>query len=67
MLAEAAMDLAERCALRGYDSVQLATVLEVKEAFLSAAGTITLVSADEELNVAARAEGLVVENPTLHP
>ena len=66
-LAEAAMSLAERCALRGYDSVQLATVLEVRAAFASAGRTITMVSADEELNAAAVAEGLVVENPNLHP
>jgi hypothetical protein len=30
-------------------------------------GTITLVSADQELNAAARAEGLSVEDPNLRP
>ncbi len=65
-LAEAAMNLAEGRALRGYDSVQLAAALELNVAFAVTGSAITMVSADEELNTAARAEGLVVENPNLH-
>jgi predicted nucleic acid-binding protein len=66
-LAEAAMNPAEGRALRGYDSVQLAAALELNVAFARTGSAITMVSADEELNTAARAEGLVVENPNLHP
>ena len=30
-------------------------------------GLVTLVSADRDLNTAATAEGLAVEDPTMHP
>jgi hypothetical protein len=62
------MILAERHALRGYDAVQLAAALEL-QTVLTASGlpALTLVSADAELNAAAAAEGLTVEDPNLHP
>lgn len=60
--------VARKHGLRAYDAVQLTAALEVdrlnqEDAF----GPVTLVSADRELNVAATAEGLVVEDPTTHP
>jgi uncharacterized protein len=63
-----ATDLAERHALRGYDAIQLAAALEAN-AMRSGegAGTLTLVSADVELNAAAAAEGLAVDDPNAHP
>jgi uncharacterized protein len=63
-----AAQLARTHGLRGYDAVQLAAALvlnrERKNAGLS---TVTLVAADAELNAAALAEGLLVEDPNLHP
>jgi predicted nucleic acid-binding protein len=61
------MDLAERRALRGYDAVQLAAALAASSAAQSAGMSFTLVSADLELNAAATAEGLAVEDPNNHP
>jgi predicted nucleic acid-binding protein len=49
-----AMDAAEAHALRGYDSVQSASALEM----------VTLRS---DLNAAAMAEGLNVDDPNAHP
>jgi predicted nucleic acid-binding protein len=63
-----AMDAAEIYALRGYDSVQLASALEMVT-LRSALGLtgITFVSADSNLNAAAVAEGLKVDDPNAHP
>lgn len=63
-----AMRLADARELRAYDAVQLAVALEVNGRWL-AAGTagITLISADRDLNAAAVAEGLAVDDPNLHP
>jgi predicted nucleic acid-binding protein len=62
-----AMTLAERHGLRGYDSVQLAAAL-ITQARRRARGLspLTLLSADTELNAAAVAEGLVVDDPNTH-
>ncbi|NOT59076.1 MAG: nucleic acid-binding protein, partial [Acidobacteria bacterium] len=55
-------------ALRGYDAVQLAAALEENDELMSfGLPALTLVSADAELNKAAQAEGLNVENPNNHP
>ena len=62
LVAQAAT-LARRYALRGYDAVQLAAVLEIHAADPS----LTLLSADAELNAAALAEGLTVDDPNSHP
>ena len=62
LVAQAAT-LARSHALRGYDAVQLAAVLEIHAADPS----LTLVSADVELNAAATAEGITVEDPNSHP
>ena len=63
-----AMDVAETHALRGYGSVQLASALEMVT-LRSALGLtgLTFVSADSELNAAAMAEGLNVDDPNAHP
>ena len=64
---EAAL-LAEKYFLRDYDAVQLATAVRIEvERKLVGAAALTFVSADEDLNKAARAEGLLVENPDNHP
>lgn len=58
--------------MRGYDAVQLAFALAVRNE-LSAMGAITskfpyvLISADTELNNAASLEGLTVDNPNNYP
>jgi predicted nucleic acid-binding protein len=62
LVAQAAT-LARRHALRGYDAVQLAAALEIQ----ASAPSLALLSADAELNTAAIAEGLTVDDPNLHP
>lgn len=61
-----AMDFAEKHALRGYDAVQLAAAVQVHRECQAFGTSCTLVSADAELNAAAIAEGLAVENPNDH-
>ena len=62
------MRLAEIHGLRAYDAVRLAAALELNGRWLAGGLTgITLVSADQDLNIAALAESLMVENPNLHP
>ena len=58
-----AATLARRHALRGYDAVQLAAALEIH----ATDSSLTLLSADAELNTAATAEGLSVDDPNSHP
>ena len=59
-----AVKLTETYALRGYDAIQLATALETNRKRLSDnLSALVFVSADNELNDAAKAEGLAVENP----
>ena len=56
--------MAETYALRGYDAVQLAAVLEVNTIRLNLRlSALIFVSADGDLNTAATAERLSVENP----
>ena len=63
-----AMRLANAHALRAYDAVQLAAALELNGRYqASGLGGITLVSADRDLNTAATAEGMAVEDPNSHP
>jgi len=63
-----AMDFAQNRFLRGYDAVQLAVAWGL-HTFRQMMGlpVLTLVSADNDLNTAATAEGLVVENPNAYP
>ena len=53
----------ETYALRGYDAVQLAAALEV----WAQIPTTILISGDGDLNAAATAEGMPVEDPNTHP
>jgi len=63
-----ATTLAETYALRGYDAVQLAAALTIHQERVTAGlPALTLISADNDLNGAAAAEGLVVDNPNNHP
>ena len=60
----AATDLATKHALRGYDAVQLAAALAANRDLTEGGrDALTFVSADGDLNLAAVAEGLDVENP----
>jgi predicted nucleic acid-binding protein len=60
--------LLERYPLRAYDAMHLATALSAQR-FLDIQGylPLTFVSADDRLNHAAAAEGLVTDNPNRHP
>jgi uncharacterized protein len=63
-----AIRLAQSHALRGYDAAQLAAALIANRKRLNDGLTaLVLVSADDELNDAAQAEGLKVENPNNYP
>ncbi len=67
-LVNAAMSLAERDGLRGYDAIQLAAGLELQAARVaSGLSPLIFVCADADLNAAAAAEGLSVENPNAYP
>ena len=67
VIREAAL-LAEKHFLRGYDAVQLATALQIEsERKRIGASGLIFVSADNELNNAAQAEGLAIENPNSYP
>ena len=64
----AAMKIATKHALRGYDAVQLAAALDANTELLATGlPALIVVSADGELNTAAIAEGLEVENPNNYP
>jgi predicted nucleic acid-binding protein len=62
-----AMGVAETHALRAYDAMQLAAALDVHRECQAFGLSLTLVSADVELNAAALAEGLTVDDPNSHP
>jgi uncharacterized protein len=65
---DSGMILAEAQGLRGYDAVQLAAGCAVNELCIdSGLSPIILVSADDELNLAAANKGLLVENPNNYP
>jgi predicted nucleic acid-binding protein len=66
-LLTAAMDLAEKYALRGYDAVQLAVALEAnRERLQQKLAPLILVTADKELLVAGAAEGMATDDPNNH-
>jgi uncharacterized protein len=58
-----AASLARKHGLRGYDAVQLAAALDAQVRLPS----LILISADADLNAAAVAEGLTVDDPNTHP
>ena len=63
-----AVHLAQSYKLRGYDSVQLAAGIEINQFCLTLGlPPIVFVSADRDLNAAASAEGMTVEDPNAHP
>jgi len=63
-----AQELLWRHALYAYDAVQLASALTVNQILLAAELLpLVFVSADDRLNLAASAEGLLVDNPHDHP
>jgi uncharacterized protein len=63
-----AMLLTRKHGLRAYDAVQLAVSISVHQGRLAAnLSSLVLISADHELNGAAQAEGLAVDDPNLHP
>lgn len=63
-----ARDLIGRNALKAYDAVQLALALQLYPSVISLGGvSFTFISADDGLNRGALAEGLIVDNPNLHP
>jgi uncharacterized protein len=52
----------------GYDALQLAAGVEVDVRYLaSGLPAVIFISADTELNVAAMAEGLTIDDPNTHP
>lgn len=62
-----AAKLAEKHALRGYDAVQLAAALQTQTKRAARnLPPLTLLSADTDLNAAAIAEGLTVDDPNNH-
>jgi predicted nucleic acid-binding protein len=64
MLADA-MLMARKHGLRAYDAVQLTAMVEVNRLYQTAGlGHAILLSSDQELNTAASAEGLLVEDPS---
>lgn len=66
-IVQQAMDLAQRHGLRGYDAIQLASALAVQgELAAYGAEPLVFVCSDHELNSAAQAEGLRVENPEMY-
>jgi len=67
-LLQQAIDLVEKHGLRGYDAVQLASALQVQALRqASSLSAIVFISADTNLNAAATAEGLAVDDPNAHP
>jgi predicted nucleic acid-binding protein len=65
---QAAIGLVKKHFLRGYDAIQLAAALKANQGNTTfGLPPIAFVSADNELNNAAQAEGLAVENPNHHP
>lgn len=66
-LTEEAMLLADNYELRGYDAVQLASAIEANLSRQNnGLSPIVFISADNNLNSAAQAEGLAVDNPNNH-
>lgn len=68
VLSDLSLAMAERHGLRGFDCVQLAAAVTVQEDRAPAhMPSIAFVSADAELNAAARTEGLQVVDPNDYP
>ena len=64
---ELALTLTQRQPLRAYDAVQLATALHLHRIRRALdLPPLIFVSADEDINAVAKAEGLHAENPNIH-
>ena len=62
-----AVNLAKNHSLRGYDAVQLAAALSANQTRQNiGASPLTFLSADNNLNHAATAEALIIDNPNNH-
>jgi predicted nucleic acid-binding protein len=60
--------LAEIHGLRAYDAVQLAATADLhRDRSTHGLSRLTLISADQELNAAAMAAGIDLDDPTAHP
>jgi predicted nucleic acid-binding protein len=67
-VSDLAGELVDRHPLRAYDAVQLASALAANRILqLLALSPLTFLSADDRLVAVARAEGLIADNPNLHP
>jgi len=67
-LVELAVRLIGRRKLRGYDAVQLASAITLKQTLTEAEpASLIFIAADRDLLQAAASEGLVTENPNLYP
>jgi uncharacterized protein len=63
-----AEQLAEMHGLRGYDAVQLAASFEMHRTRTKLGlSRLTLISADQDLNLAALVSGIAVDDPAQHP
>ncbi len=62
-----AIQVHERHRLRAYDTVQLTTALELQARLTLSGRHLTFVSADARLLAAASLEGLITDDPSLHP
>ncbi len=63
-----AVDLTSRHRLRGYDAMHLAAALLVNQTLLrQQLAPLTFIAADNDLLLAASAEGLATDNPNLYP
>lgn len=63
-----ARNLLERHPLRAYDAVQLASAIIANQALTSVQlSPLVFLSADDRLNAVAVTEGVMVDNPNLHP
>lgn len=68
LITNKASELVQNYPLRAYDAVQLAAALTANDERISiGASAIIFVCADKNLNKAASAEGLQVENPNNYP
>jgi predicted nucleic acid-binding protein len=66
-LVEDAMNIGDKYELRGYDAVQLASAIDTNHQRLKRnLSQIIFISADNNLNSAARSEGLAIDNPNDH-
>ena len=67
-LSSHALNLVQNHALRGADAVHLAAATELqRRRATSGLPALTFISADSEQNRAARAEGLLLDDPNTHP